>query len=92
VSSELKTEAKRIRLIDHTICLTSPHLPERDIDWATIHNAVGKADAFMRTSQLGTTTPPLHEDVGAYFADDVVPNALHKEVGSCSLVTYGQMI
>jgi hypothetical protein len=81
VYSDLKTEARCICLLDHTIRVTSSNLPNRPVNWAAIQAAVHDADGYLRTSKLGITTPRMYEDVGAYFADDVVPEALHKEVG-----------
>jgi hypothetical protein len=81
VYSDLKTEARCICLLDHTIRVTSSNLPNRPVNWADIQAAVHDADGYLRTSKLGITTPRMYEDVGAYFADDVVPKTLHKEVG-----------
>jgi hypothetical protein len=79
-------------VIDRTIRLTSWHFPERDIDWTAIRAGIRKSDAYLRTLKLGISSPWLHEDVGAYFADDVVPKTLHTEVGIFGHVTDVQAV
>jgi hypothetical protein len=83
-NSELKTEARRIRMLDHSIRLVSPHLPFRPVDWTAIHAAVTDTNLYLRTSKHGIRPPRLYEDVGICIADDVVPALLHQEV--CSLL------
>jgi hypothetical protein len=75
--------------MDHSIQLIPPRLPDRPVDFSTIKVAVEKAVEYLRTSQYGIDIPKLYEDVGAFFADDVVPQVLHKEVrASINLATY----
>jgi hypothetical protein len=77
---DLKAEARRICILDHTIQLQSPHLDERPVDFDNIVSDIGKACLYLRSSVYGIDTPRMHEDVGAYYSDDVVPKSLHREV------------
>jgi hypothetical protein len=79
-TSDLKSEARCIHMLDHTIRLISSSLPDRPIDWEAIQADVNNSDNYLRFSKFGISAPRLYEDVGAYFADDVVPKALHQEV------------
>jgi hypothetical protein len=77
---DLKSEARRICILDHTAILESPHLDERPVDYESIVSTTGKASLYLRSSKYGIDKPQLFEDVGAYYADDVVPMNLHNEV------------
>jgi hypothetical protein len=77
---DLKAEAHRICILDHTIRLESPHLDERLVDFDNIVSDIGKACLYLRSSVYGIDTPQMHENVGAYYSDDVVPKSLHIEV------------
>jgi hypothetical protein len=77
---ELKQEAHRICVLDHTIRLETVKLPQRNVDFDGIASEVHQATQYLRGSKFGIDTPRMHEDVGAYYADDVVPTSLHSEV------------
>jgi hypothetical protein len=77
---ELKQEARRICILDHTVRLESTSLPDRTVDWSALARDVEQAKSYLRSAKYAIDEPELYEVVGAYVVDDVVPKALRSEV------------
>ncbi|KAL4258731.1 hypothetical protein AB1N83_009773 [Pleurotus pulmonarius] len=77
---ELKAEAHRIRVLDKTIMLRPPSLPERAIDSERIRNDVMISLKHSRRSKFAIRRADLRDDVGVYVSDGIIPLSLHREL------------
>ncbi|KAF4564880.1 hypothetical protein EYR36_002823 [Pleurotus pulmonarius] len=81
---ELKAEAHRIRVLDKTIMLRPPSLPERAIDSERIRNDVMISLKHSRRSKFAIRRADLRDDVGVYVSDGIIPLSLHRETSVLS--------
>ncbi|KAK7453451.1 hypothetical protein VKT23_011723 [Stygiomarasmius scandens] len=83
VIQELKSEAKRIKAIDHDAIelqtrLEPPRLTE---NWYNAtQQEILRRIRYATTSEYGIRVPELKENVGALVSDGLVPDALHAEL------------
>lgn len=77
---DLIAAARRIRAIDHEVCLRSPSLPERNIDFKKIRNNVLVSLKRSRSSRFAIRLADLRDRIGVYISDGIVPPSLHQEL------------
>ena len=80
LSRDLRGEASRIRVFDHT---TTPHYSRlaRPVDYHQIDSDVLNALKYLRRATFAIQKARLRQDTGIFVSDGAVPESLHREVG-----------
>lgn len=85
--SELKAEASRIQMLDHTVRVAPQPLFRDRIDSMYFDKDCENALLFAAWSTFGIRQADLKENVGVYVSDGLVPQCLHEEVSFMSYRT-----